>query len=328
MPDPIRFGVLGCGRIVERGFLPGISSTPDAVCQAIASSRTGIAGEWAERHGVPLAFDSYEALLSDSTVDAVYVPSTGETHRQWTLAAAAAGKHVLCEKPLARTVAEAEEMVSACTNAGVLLQEAFMWRHHPRALQTRDLIASGAISALRTVLVSFSFDLDRNDWRLRSEKGGGAVWDLGCYGVNCARYVTGSDPIDVFARGHWAETGVDLSMQISLRFPGDVLAGIDCSFEAPFRCRAEFVGDGGRIVLENAFQNREGCEIQIQRSAVRDTPMETIAVPTVNQYGCQIAAFCASIRAGRLLPPAEDGLSNMRVMERILASATGARSQA
>src|SRR5690606_9222323 len=114
----------------------------------------------------------------DPQVDAVYIPCTGDLHATWTIAAAKAGKHVLCEKPLARTVEEARQMIEACEAAGVVLQEAFMWRHHPRSLRARQLLQEGAIGPLRLIVVNFSFDIDRSDWRMQPEKGGGAMWDI------------------------------------------------------------------------------------------------------------------------------------------------------
>lgn len=323
--EPIRFGILGCGRIVERGLLPGLSESHAARLYAIASQRPGVAAEWAKRHGANAAYDSYEALLSDPQVQAVYVPCRGDAHHRWVIAAAQAGKHVLCEKPLATSVAEAEEMAAACRDANVLLQEAFMWRHHPRAIRAKQLVDEGAIGPLRLIVASFSFNLDRNDWRTKLEHGGGAMWDLGCYGVNCSRLFTGAEPTDIHARAHWGESGVDMTMQMALTFPGDVLANIDCSFESPWRCRVELVGESGRLFLNRAFQNRDGCTIELLRTAERDAEPETIDVAQPNQYGCQLAHFCESIAAGRLLPPAEDGVANMRVMESVLNSAQQGR---
>jgi predicted dehydrogenase len=272
-----------------------------------------VAEEWAARHGAKKAYTSYEAVLQDPNVDAVYVPTTGDQHRRWTIAAAEAGKHVLCEKPLAMTVAEAEEMVQACRASGVILQEAFMWRHHPRTKQAKQLVDEGAIGPLRLIVANFSFDIDRNDWRLRAERGGGAMWDVGCYGVNGARLFAGAEPVEILAAAHWWPTGVDMTMQLALRFPGDVLANIDCSFEAPYRCQLELVGEKGRIVLEEAFQPENPPVLRIQRATTG--PMDEVAMPAVDHYVEQVTDFCASIAAGKLLAPAEDGLANMRVLE-------------
>lgn len=317
----IRFGSLGCGRIVGRGLLPGIKASKRATLLAIASERPGVAQEAAKTNGVPKAYDSYEALLADPEIDAVYVPCTGDQHRRWTLAAAKAGKHVLCEKPLAMTVAEADEMATTCLRAGVILQEAFMWRHHPRTKLAKKLVSEGAIGDLRLINASFSFDIDRNDWRLKPERGGGAMWDVGCYGVNCARHFTGAEPEHVYARAHWWPTGVDMTMQIALSFPGDVLANIDCSFESPYRCRAELVGTKGRIVLEEAFLPPPGTPLLISRSMDWQGSMEKIEVPDANEFGEEIDDFCRSIEAGKLVEPGEDGVANMRALEWILETA-------
>lgn len=322
---PIKFGILGCGRIVHRGLIPGILGSNRAVLHALASERPGVAQEWATTHNVPKAYDNYKAVLADPEVDAVYIPCTGELHRHWTIAAAKAGKHVLCEKPLALTVAESEEMIDACQEAGVILQEAFMWRHHPRAKHARELVRSGAIGQLRQIVASFSFDIDRNDWRLVPERGGGSMWDVGCYGVNCSRFFAESEPTRIDASAHWWPTGVDMSMRIGLTFPGEVLANIDCSFEQPYRCQAEIVGDKGRILLEDAFVPPEHSVIKIKRNADQKTPWEEIAIPVANQYAEQVNDFCKSIEAGQLLDPGEDGLANMKVLELAQELAAGQR---
>jgi D-xylose 1-dehydrogenase (NADP+, D-xylono-1,5-lactone-forming) len=320
----IRFGILGCGRITARGLIPGISGSPAAELYALASERPGVAAEWAARHGARKSYTSYDAVLADKNVDAVYIPATGEHHHRWTLAAARAGKHVLCEKPLATTVAEAEEMARVCREKGVILQEAFMWRHHPRSKHAKRLLDEGVIGPLRIVTASFSFNIDRSDWRLRPERGGGAMWDVGCYGVNGARYFTGQEPAEIMAAAHWWPTGVDMSMQLALRFPGDVLANIDCSFETPYRCRLELVGEQGRMFLDEAFLPQSPPRLEIQRTV--DGPAETVSFPVVDQYVEQVNDFCVSIAAGKLLAPAEDGVANMRVLERALADARSRRS--
>lgn len=326
MTRPLRIGVLGCARIARKGVLPAIQASPGLRLAAIASQRDGVAAEWAREFGATNAYDSYDALLADREVDAVYIPATGEQHYPLTLAAARAGKHVLCEKPLATSVAEAEEMAAACSAAGVVLMEAFMWRHHPRAVRTRELLAAGAIGPLRFVNVSFSFPLNPEDWRMQPERGGGAMWDIGCYGVDAARLFTGGEPTNVHARAHWSGSGVDLSMQLALCFPGDILANIDCSFEVPWRCRLELVGSTGRIEWLAAFQHWEPA-IRLFRESNWQAAPEVIACEALSSYACQLQAFCESVRAGRILPPAENGLANMRVLEAALLAAREAAVQ-
>ncbi len=311
----LKFGILGCGRIVQRGLIPGLKGSTTAVLHALASERPGVAQEWATTHGAAKAYDSYQALLDDSEIDAVYIPCTGEHHHRWTIAAAKAGKHVLCEKPLALNTDESREMIDACHVAGVILQEAFMWRHHPRAKMARELVRSGAIGQLRQIVASFSFDIDQTDWRLDPDRGGGAMWDVGCYGVNCARFFAESEPSRIDSSAHWWPTGVDMSMRIGLTFPGEILANIDCSFELPYRCQAEIVGDKGRILLEDAFVPPDNSVLKIKRNCDGATPWEEITIPTANQYAEQVNDFCLSIAAGQLVDPGENGLANMKVLE-------------
>ena len=318
MTDPIHLGILGCGRIVQQRMLPALATQDAAVVHAIASERLGVADKVAGEHQIPHVYNSYEDILADPHVEAVYIPCIGSLHHRWTVAAAAAGKHILCEKPLAPTYEEAENMVVACQHNGVLLQEAFMWRHHPRPQRVKQLIEEGAIGNLRIININFSFDIDRSDWRLHPEHGGGVMWDLGSYGVNCCRFITDAEPIDIVAAARWWETGVDMSMRIGLTFPGDILANIDCSFEGPYRCRVEFFGDGGRIVLEKAFQPFLETAVQIWRSTDRAATPETFHVDGPNQYAAQVVSFCEGIRAGELQPPAENGLHNMHVLSEIL----------
>jgi predicted dehydrogenase len=321
MPKPIRFGILGCGRITRRGLIPGVTLSPAAELVALASQRPGVAAELARECGSPRTYDSYEAVIDDPNIDAVYVPSTGESHKHWTLAAAKAGKHVLCEKSLALCVAEAEEMAASCRQAGVILQEAFMWRHHPRSKRVKELIASGAIGELRIICAHFSFDIDRSDWRLDPARGGGAVWDIGCYGVNASRHFAGAEPRTIHSRARFYETGADMTMQIALEFPGGCLANVDCSFESPYRSEVELVGTRGSIVLPDAFLPPSEAKLLLRRGMQPDSNTEVISIPAANQYAEQVTDFCASIAAGRLLAPAEDGVANMRVLETALTQA-------
>ncbi|MSR57661.1 MAG: Gfo/Idh/MocA family oxidoreductase [Planctomycetaceae bacterium] len=322
MSKRIRFGILGCGRITRRGLIPGITESPAAELTGLASLRPGVAAELAGTCGNSRVYDSYEALIDAPDVDAIYIPTTGDSHREWTLRAARAGKHVLCEKSLALTVAQADEMSAACNKAGVILQEAFMWRHHPRSKRVKELLNQGAIGELRLVCAHFSFNVDRSDWRLDPRRGGGAVWDIGCYGVNAARHFTGAEPESNYARADFHESGADVTMQIALGFPGKVMANIDCSFEAAYRCEVELVGTRGTITLPDAFLPPPEAKLLVRRGTEPADVAETIVFPTANQYVCQVTDFCESIGAGTLLPPAEDGVRNMRVLETALKLAS------
>src|SRR4051794_35903464 len=175
--------ILGCARIPRRGIVPGIRASKHGQIQALASRDAAAAREWRREFKIPSAYGSYQEVLDDPDVDVVYIHLPNELHKPWVFAAADAGKHVLCEKPLALDAAEAESMVAHCRDRRVVLMEAFMWRHQPRTEALQKLVAEGAIGELRLVRSSFSFSIDHSDWRLDNARGGGALWDIGCYGA-------------------------------------------------------------------------------------------------------------------------------------------------
>lgn len=313
----LRMGVLGCARIVRRGVGEGIRTSGCTTWSAVASRRAETAVEWAAEFGVEKHYGSYDALIDDPEIDAVYIPLPNEMHREWVLRAAAAGKHVLCEKPLALDSDEAAEMVETCRQHRVVLMEAFMWRHHPRTMHARQMVAQGEIGELRLVKMDFSFQIDRDDWRLDPRRGGGAMFDLGCYGINAARLFTGQEPQDIHARARRFETGVDMTAAIQLHFASGVLALLDCSFECPYRNRIELVGTRGTLELPEGVLPPPAAEL-IHR---HEQSTQTIHFPPAQQYAGEIKAFCAGIRKGRLDDPAENGLANMRVLEAACRSA-------
>src|SRR2546421_349875 len=190
----LRWGILGCARITRRGLIPGLRASSRGTLQALASRDPATALAWADEFQVPRAHASYQELIDDPEVEAVYIPLPNELHKTWVQAAADAGKHVLCEKPLALDAAEARAMVAHCQARGVVLMEAFMWRHQPRTASLRRLVAEGAIGTLRLVRSSFSFPIDSGDWRLDPARGGGALWDVGWYRGGTARPYAGHEP--------------------------------------------------------------------------------------------------------------------------------------
>jgi len=255
--------------------------------------------------------------VADPDIDAVYIPLPNELHRPWTLAAAAAGKHVLCEKPLGLDTADAEAIVAGCQRHGVVLMEAFMWRHHPRVAHARRMLAEGQLGELRLVKMDFSFDIDRGDWRLDPLRGGGALFDIGCYGVNAARLFTNAEPREVFARAHRHRSGVDMTMGISLQFPGDELALLDCSFECPPRNRIELVGTLGSLEFPEGVLPPPESQLIVRRAS----GTEIVEFPAADQYALQLDAFCAAVASGHLSDPAEDGLANLRVLDAVRRAA-------
>lgn len=325
----LRWGLLSCARICRRGLIPGIRASESGTLAALASRDGGQAKAWAEEFQIPRAYGSYDELLADPGIDAVYVPLPNELHKPWVGRAADAGKHVVCEKPLALNADEAAAMVEYCRSRKVLLMEAFMWRHQPRTLAVKKLVDEGKIGRLRLVRSSFSFPIDPGDWRLDPKRGGGALWDVGCYGVNAARLFAGAEPERIRAVAN-THGGVDMSLAAVLEFPGGVLASVDCSFEQPFRCWCEIVGTRGVIEIPDAYLPPASGPSATLRTMAEPSDVgagedhtETLAFADVNQYAAMVDAFARSVAAGRLESPAEDGFLQMKALDAILRSAGG-----
>jgi len=325
----IRWGILGCARIARRGLVPGVRASRTGQSQALASRDPATARAWAEEFGIPRAHASYRELIEDPEVDAVYVPLPNELHRPWVMAAADAGKHVLCEKPLALNAREAEQMVEHCRRRGVLLMEAFMWRHQPRTLEIRRMVESGLIGDLRLVRASFSFPIAPEDWRLDRSRGGGALWDVGCYGVSTARLFAGGEPSRSRAFAHFGPSGVDMTLAALLEFPSGAVAAIDCSFEQPYRCQYELVGTRGVLEVPDAYlPPAAGKPIARLRTigsgsdfAAAASPFQVLEFEPTDQYAAMVDAFASSVAAGRLVAPAEDGLAQMAALDQVLSDA-------
>ncbi len=215
----LRWGLLSTARI-NRSVIPPLRMSPRNELVAVASRSKDKAEAYAKQWDIPRTFGSYEEMLADPGIDVIYNPLPNSLHAHWTIEAARAGKHVLCEKPLAISAAEVDAMVEAAKQAGVVVTEAFMYRHHPQTLKVKELVDGGAIGRLRMVRGSFSFNLSREgDVRLDPALGGGSIWDVGCYPISYARFIIGAEPIEVFGRQVLGQTGVDELFTGSLVFP-------------------------------------------------------------------------------------------------------------
>jgi predicted dehydrogenase len=251
---PLRWGLLSTARI-NAALLPALRESERAEAFAVASRSGEKAADYAAEHGLARAHASYEALLADPDVDVVYNPLPNHLHAEWTVRAAEAGKHVLCEKPLACSLAEVDEMAAAARANGVVVAEAFMYRHHPQTLRVQELVAEGAIGEVRLVRGSFSFPLTaEHDIRLDPAMGGGSAWDVGVYPISYARTLIGRAPLHAQAQQVEGPTGVDLWCYGTITFEGGAVAQFDSSFAAPFRTNLEVVGSEGVIVLERPFK--------------------------------------------------------------------------
>jgi xylose dehydrogenase (NAD/NADP) len=288
--EPVRWGILSTARI-NRLLLAGARKSERVQVAAVASRDGARARAFADEHDLERAHGSYEDLLEDPAVEAVYVPLPNALHVEWTLHALAAGKHVLCEKPLTRHPEEVEEVFDAADRAGRLVMEAFMYRHHPQTRRLKGLVAEGAIGDVRLIRSAFSFMLTRaGDVRLSSALDGGALMDVGCYCVSGARLVAG-EPVEVRALRVAGPSGVDVRFAGMLRFPGDVVSHFDCALDLPARSALEVVGSEGRLFIPDPWHcRRPGIELQ------RGSELRRIDVESADSYQLELENLSAAIR--------------------------------
>ena len=292
---PVRLGFLSTARINTQLLLASHGSERARVV-AVASRRPERAEAYARRNDIPRAHGSYEALLVDPDVEAVYVSLPNSLHVEWSIRALEAGKHVLCEKPLSRRPADVEAAFAAAEQHGRVLVEAFMYRHHVQTARVARLVATGALGRLAYVHATMSFPLrDADDPRLDPALDGGALMDLGCYGVSIARLLAG-EPERASGEQVLAPTGVDMRFAGTLRFGDDVVAHIDCAMDQPRRDRLEIVGTEGSIEVADPWHGRAATF-----SLRRDFVVEEVAFPRGDPYRLELEAFCDAVRG--VAPP-------------------------
>ena len=313
------WGVLGPGFVATRAVIPAIQKVSNARLLAVASRDKGRAQLTADRFSIKRAYDDYERLLADADLDAVYIALPNHLHHKWTIRAAQAGKHVLCEKPLAMNAAECDEMVAACRQAQVLLMEAVMYRFHPRMQYLKHLLVSGACGELRFLHAAFSFPLDApGNYRNLSQFGGGALLDVGSYCVNAARWLTGSEPQDTQGISY-SQNGIDTSTMALLRFERDILAHIQCSFAAAEHQVIEVVGSKRAVTAPLAFTawRDDATLLFIQRGPAIEQKVFAPADP----YQLMVSHFTDCVLGqATLLYPASDGRATLHVLDRLRKS--------
>ncbi|NDJ77019.1 MAG: Gfo/Idh/MocA family oxidoreductase [Chloroflexi bacterium] len=323
----IKWGILSTARHAANTVIPAIHAARNAQAYAVASRDAGRARQFAEETGLSASYGSYEDLLADPQVDAVYIPLPNNLHKEWSIKAAQAGKHVLCEKPLALNAAEAQEMVDAFQAAGRKLAEAFQWRHHAQGERVYQMVRQGEIGELRLIDAGFSFPLDRpDDIRWDPALGGGSLYDVGCYPISLARYITRAEPLSVTAHARWAASGVDDLVVATLEFPGGVLAHINCSFALPLRRYFELVGSEGTLYVNRAYNPTGNSGEEVLRYGPDREVVQQIGLESANSYTLMIEDFSGSVlQDTELLFPPEDAVFNMRVIDAIFEAArTGA----
>ena len=318
MIDKVRWGVLGTAKIALTKVIPAMQQSDWCEIVAIASRDFAKAEESAERLEIPKAYGSYEELLADKSIEAVYIPLPNHLHVPWTIKAAEAGKHVLCEKPIALNAAEARTLINVRDRTGVRIQEAFMVRTHPQWLETRRLIHSGKTGALRSITGFFSyFNPDPTNIRNQLELGGGALMDIGCYPINISRFMYETEPRRVLSLiERDAEVGTDTLTTAVLDFPNGH-STFTCSTRlAPYQ-RMIFHGTEARIEVLIPFNAPHDYPTQI---LLND---ETIEFPICDQYENQGTLFSRAIRENSEQEiPLEDAINNMKVIDAVFRSAT------
>ena len=313
----MRLGLLSTARIND-AILGGAKGTDRVDVVAVASRDGERAEAYAREHGLERSHGSYEALLADDEVDGVYISLPNRLHHEWTLAALAAGKHVLCEKPYSPRPAEVEEAYDHAESAGRVLMEAFMYRHHPQTAAVKALVEDGAVGRVRLVKTAFRFVLPTlDDIRASTELDGGSLMDVGCYCVSGSRLLAG-EPEHVRGEQVLGPTGIDMSFHGTMRFPGDVVAQFDCSFALPQYQRLEVEGEEGGLVVESPWRTDWPGDVLLRRGG----DVERVDMPGGDSYRFELENFAdaaegkAPARLGR-----EDALGQARAIAALYRSA-------
>ena len=327
MTGTVRWGILSTADIGVRKVIPGIRKAARCEVVAIASRDGEQARAVADQLGIPSAHASYEALLADPGVDAVYIPLPNHMHMDWTIAALRAGKHVLCEKPLAMTADDAQRMVDVAHETGLHLMEAFMYRQHPSWVAAMDLVESGRIGTLTAVQSWFSYyNDDATNIRNIVEYGGGALFDIGCYTINLSRMVFGGEPLHIQASVRRDRaTGVDALVSAILDFDGGI-ASFTCAIRSESDQRVHIYGTKGRISIDIPFNIPPDRPTRIRLTAGGDPPVApdttVLEFPTTDPYTAEVERFVSAVLDGGPTPvPPEDAVANLRVIDAIFAIA-------
>ncbi|MED4204740.1 Gfo/Idh/MocA family oxidoreductase [Neobacillus mesonae] len=312
----VKWGILSTADIAQTQVIPAILRANNAEIHGI-SSLSGKAKETALKFSIPNYYGSYEDMLQNQEIDAVYIPVPNHLHKKWVIEAARYGKHVLCEKPAALTVEETLEMVEVCKQNNVKFMEAFMYQFHPQHKRVQEIIESGEIGNLRFMRASFSFNLGdkQNNIRMKNEMGGGSIYDVGCYGIHAIRNLLKSEPEEIKVIANIdPQSGVDLSAVVYMKLENGLNAVFDCGMDMAFRHEYEIVGTKGRVVVPRAFRpdlnDGEGLLLIYSEQGFRNEKI------IADQYRNQIEHFSQAVLEDRLPSySSENTIQNMRVIE-------------
>ncbi len=319
-PHRLRFGVLGTARIGHTSVNPAIQSSRNAELMAVASRDIGLARDFAQVLAIPRHYGGYQALLDDPDIDAVYIPLPNSLHREWAIRAAEKKKHILCEKPLALSVAECLEMQAAADANDVTLMEAFMYRFHPRTRRLVEMAQARTVGELRAVRSAFTFRLTRpENIRLRPDLGGGALMDVGCYCVDISRRLAGTLPIEVQAWATFGPTGVDTQLAGSLRFESGAIAQFDCALSIERREFVEAVGVDGSLFADSAFVSG-AAPVELIEQRGRSSEVRH-AFAGENQYRLMVEHFADAVLTGEPVRYGiADAVGTMAIIEALYRS--------
>ncbi|RQH07137.1 Gfo/Idh/MocA family protein [Paraburkholderia dinghuensis] len=323
--DAIVWGILGAAKINDKVVVP-MHNAPKCRVKGIASRNPEKARQAAAKYGLAVAYDSYEALLADPEIDAVYIPLPNHIHMEWAIKSVEAGKHVLCEKPIGLDAGQAEQLIAARDTYGRYIQEAFMVRTHPQWVKVRTLIEEGVIGELRAVTGGFTYhNTNPHDIRNHREMGGGGLLDIGCYPITTSRFVIGHEPRRVVATLECDPASeVDRLGSVIMDFDG-VQASFFYSTQIHNYQRMQFHGTKGRIEVEipfNAPNDRPTRLLVSERTSAGVDTERWLELPVCDQYGVAATAFAEAILSGGPQAiPLEDARANMRVIDAVFRSA-------
>ncbi|MDO3411696.1 Gfo/Idh/MocA family oxidoreductase [Saccharibacillus sp. CPCC 101409] len=326
MARQLRWGILGTAGIAMGSLIPAIKESERGTVAAIASRSADKARRAAEQAGIPRSCGSYEELLADPEIDAVYIPLPNHLHKEWTIKAAQAGKHVLCEKPAALNAQETREMLEACERHGVLFSEAFMYRYGGKHQRLREILDSGEIGEIRAMHGVFTYCTpdDTGNVRFDRAKGGGSIYDIGVYPFSAARMIAQAEPLWASAHAFFSpeHDQVDMNASGLLGFPGGIALTFQCGMWAYNRSYFEVTGTLGRIELPYMFGWRENPQLVVHT----DRERREEKLPCANHYALQADAFARAVFGEEPLPYGpRDALRNMRVVDACLQSAREGR---
>ncbi|MEA2424638.1 MAG: D-xylose 1-dehydrogenase D-xylono,5-lactone-forming [Thermoleophilaceae bacterium] len=317
MADAVKWGIISTADI-NRKVIPGAHASSKVDLVGVASRDQARAEAYAKQWDIPRAYGSYEALLEDPEIEAVYISLPNTMHCEWSIRSVEAGKHVLCEKPMSRRPAEVEAAFDAAESAARLLSEAFMYRHNPQTKQLGKLVGEGAIGEPRLVRSVFSYSLyDADNIRLRTDVDGGALMDVGCYNVSGSRLV-GGEPEQAYGEAWYGPSGTDWVFTGTLRFPGDLIGLFHCGTALPEQDELEVIGSEGSLFLDDPWH----CNVPVIELR-REGKVERIEVEQADSYQLELENLSDAIRGdGELLLGREDAVGQARALEALHESAT------